>query len=47
MHFDRQVASASASIPDSMQRKDTVLTHENFHHYHSETEMMRYASFRK
>ncbi len=40
--LDKQVASSSASIPASMQRKDTVLTHENFHQYHSETEMMRY-----
>ncbi len=40
--LDKQVASSSVSIPASMQRKDTVLTHENFHQYHSETEMMRY-----
>ncbi|WP_163355744.1 hypothetical protein, partial [Escherichia coli] len=30
------------SIPTAMLRKDAVLTHENFHLYHSETEMMRY-----
>ena len=32
----------SPSIPTVMLRCDTVLTHENFNRYHSETEMMRY-----
>ncbi|MEQ4923330.1 aminomethyl-transferring glycine dehydrogenase [Proteus hauseri] len=40
--LDAQVAASSTSIPASMLRTDTVLTHENFHNYHSETEMMRY-----
>ncbi|QAV22194.1 aminomethyl-transferring glycine dehydrogenase [Proteus hauseri] len=40
--LDAKVASSSSSIPTSMLRNDAVLTHENFHNYHSETEMMRY-----
>ncbi len=40
--LDALVASSSISIPTAMLRKDAVLTHENFHLYHSETEMMRY-----
>ncbi|SUC39581.1 glycine dehydrogenase [Proteus mirabilis] len=40
--LDALVASSSTSIPTAMLRKDAVLTHENFHLYHSETEMMRY-----
>lgn len=40
--LDALVASSSTSIPTTMLRKDAVLTHENFHLYHSETEMMRY-----
>lgn len=33
---------ATASLPEVFQRKSTYLTHEVFHKYHTETEMMRY-----
>lgn len=35
-------ATLAPSIPTVMLRCDTVLTHESFNRYHSETEMMRY-----
>lgn len=35
-------ATLAPSIPAEMLRCDTVLTHESFNRYHSETEMMRY-----
>ena len=33
---------ATASLPEVFQRKSAYLTHEVFHKYHTETEMMRY-----
>jgi len=32
----------SSSIPDTLRRSDTFMTHEVFNNFHSETEMMRY-----
>ncbi|GIT27704.1 MAG: hypothetical protein CM1200mP41_37480 [Gammaproteobacteria bacterium] len=34
--------SVTENIPPSLRRDSPVLEHQNFHRYHSETEMMRY-----
>ena len=40
--LDKAITSGASSIPQAMLRNDQLLTHPNFHRYHSETEMMRY-----
>ena len=35
-------APAEFGIPQSLRRQDEILSHPNFHNYHSETEMLRY-----
>ncbi|HHR6078484.1 TPA: aminomethyl-transferring glycine dehydrogenase [Providencia alcalifaciens] len=40
--LDKQVSESESAIPAAMLRDDVILSHPNFHRYHSETEMMRY-----
>lgn len=40
--LDQQLAQISSSISQTMLRDDVILSHDVFHRYHSETELMRY-----
>ncbi|GMU45750.1 MAG: glycine dehydrogenase (decarboxylating) [Porticoccaceae bacterium] len=37
-----KLASEASGLPQRLRRGDAILTHPNFHRYHSETEMLRY-----
>jgi len=40
--LDQEVAHDTQGIADNVLRNDDILSHPTFHHYHSETEMLRY-----
>jgi glycine dehydrogenase len=40
--IDKEIASNASTIPSTIRRRDSILSHPIFNNYHSESEMMRY-----